>query len=435
MRLQGHTSKLIAAFVFVYVWTLTTHGKFSVSGDEPHYLIVAHSLAVDRDLDVANNYTNNDARLFGHDHLPMGRHASVDRFGQTESVHDIGLPVLLAVPYLAARSIADLVPPAWLSRFRMDRGLFTYSLISLALAALTAWGVGLMASSVAVSPGSLAKACFVALVGISPPIASHAFLIFPEVVALFLTAVVVWLVESRREVSSAALLWLFGALGFLPWVHRKYSLYVLGLAFVIVWVRRDFTARLERSTKYLAGCCFVIPQLALHGWTYFRWANLGGPQMLSGVPFSASTWMTGLVGLWLDRQSGVLAYGPIYWLIVPCWILTWRRTWPYVVPALLLYLPMAAFAEWWGGFSPAGRYLVPIIPLCAMAIVAALERKSIQLLALALAIPQIFIDAVVWQHPRLLWPVADAINPALNSLGALGASYGKLLPMLRVGLD
>ncbi len=431
----SNRSKLIGAFVFLYVWTLTTHGKFSVSGDEPHYLIVAHSLVFDRDLDVANNYANNDARLFGHDHLAMGPHASVDRFGKTESVHDIGLPVLLAVPYVAARSIADLVPPAWLSRFRMDRGLFTYSLISLGLAALTAWSVGLRASSAAVSHGSLASVCFVALIGISPPIVSHAFLIFPEVVALFLTSVVVWLAENRRPVSPTAFLWLFVALGFLPWAHRKYSSYVLGLAFVVVWARRDFAAGLGRSTKYLTVCCFVMPQLALHGWTYFRWGNLGGPQMLAGIPFSASPWLSGLMGLWLDRQSGVLAYGPVYGLIVPCWILTWRRTWPYLVPALLLYLPMAAFAEWWGGFSPAGRYLVPIIPLCTMPIVAALEHRSIRIVALCLAIPQLFIDAVVWQHPRLLWPVAEAVNPALKALGTLGSLYGKLLPMLRTGLD
>ena len=36
----------------LFTWTLTTHGKFSVSGDEPHYLMIAESLLGDRDLDL-----------------------------------------------------------------------------------------------------------------------------------------------------------------------------------------------------------------------------------------------------------------------------------------------------------------------------------------------------------------------------------------------
>jgi hypothetical protein len=45
----------VAACMFLIVWGLTTHGKYSASGDEPHYLLVSRSLAVDRDLDVENN--------------------------------------------------------------------------------------------------------------------------------------------------------------------------------------------------------------------------------------------------------------------------------------------------------------------------------------------------------------------------------------------
>ena len=50
----------IAAIVFLFTWTLTTHGKYSASGDEPHYLMIAESLRTDGDLNVANNYLQND---------------------------------------------------------------------------------------------------------------------------------------------------------------------------------------------------------------------------------------------------------------------------------------------------------------------------------------------------------------------------------------
>src|SRR6266850_2279275 len=72
----------IAAFVFVAIWGLTTHGKYSASGDEPHYLLVSRSLVADRDLDLANNYAANDGRLVGHDGLVAGPHARPARGGR-----------------------------------------------------------------------------------------------------------------------------------------------------------------------------------------------------------------------------------------------------------------------------------------------------------------------------------------------------------------
>jgi hypothetical protein len=64
------------------------------------------------------------------------------------------------------------------------------------------------------------------------------------------------------------------------------------------------------------------------------------------------------------------------------------------------------------------------------------DRAALSRIALALVlVPQLLIDAVVWQHPRTLWPVASAINPALEYLGPLGRAYAELLPMLRGGIN
>jgi hypothetical protein len=153
--------------------------------------------------------------------------------------------------------------------------------------------------------------------------------------------------------------------------------------------------------------------------------------MLEGLPFSLTTLHEGLVGLWLDRQSGVLAYAPLYWLLPACWILTWRRTWPFVVPALLLYVPMASFVVWWAGFAPAARYLVPILPLCAVPLAEAIRWPVVRAAAVVLFVPQALIDATVWQHPRTLWPSGTG-NAALEALGAIGRAYEGLLPAVRV---
>src|SRR5258706_4067696 len=116
----------VAACMFLVVWGLTTHGKYSASGDEPHYLLVSLSLAVDRDLDLENNYAANDGRLIGHDELAADAHARRARDGRLLSTHDIGLPILLTPVYAIAAGVATLASETRLARFRMSRGLFTY---------------------------------------------------------------------------------------------------------------------------------------------------------------------------------------------------------------------------------------------------------------------------------------------------------------------
>jgi hypothetical protein len=87
-------SRWVPVIIVLFLWTLSTRGKITVSGDEPHYLIIAESLLADRDLDLANNYAQNDGRRFGADGLTSGAHARPNRAGALWSVHDIGVPVL-----------------------------------------------------------------------------------------------------------------------------------------------------------------------------------------------------------------------------------------------------------------------------------------------------------------------------------------------------
>jgi hypothetical protein len=151
------------------------------------------------------------------------------------------------------------------------------------------------------------------------------------------------------------------------------------------------------------------------------------------VPFSLAAFRTGFVGLWMDRQAGVLAYAPLYWVVPACWLLAWRRMWPFLVPAALLYLPAAAFTHgWWAGFSPAARYLVPMMPFCVAAMAHALRHRAVRVALAVLLVPQAVIDAVIWQRPRSLWP-ADTGNAALQMLGGIGRAYEALLPAAQAG--
>jgi hypothetical protein len=426
-----------AVAVFLFAWTLTTHGKYSASGDEPHYLIITHSILADGDMDLANNYAASHGRFFGHDGLEMGLHAVPARSGALRSIHDVGLAVALVPVYFVAQQLARLPSDRLLQRVRMSRGLFAYSIIGLFLIALTVSGLVMLTAGMSSLASPRTAALLMVLAGVSPPIVSHSFLVFPEALALFVSCLVAWIAFGAPAPRDArALIVVLFLAGALPWTHHKYLVYVPGLLFVIVIKRWALIRSMTPLELSAAAAALVLPQLALFAWTWREWGTLGGALTTDGLPFSFEMFQSGSLGLWLDRRSGLLAYGPLFWIAPACLWLTRRTTWPVLVPAALLYLPAAAFTiGWWAGFSPAARYILPLVPFLLVAIAAAAARyRAVLVAAAVLTLPQLAIDAVIWHRPRTLWPSETAAsNAALRMLGWLGRAYESILPDTRDG--
>lgn len=425
------SNRFLALTVVLFVWTLTTHGKFSISGDEPHYLMIAESLLTDRDLDLANNYERRDGEWFSRPDIEAFPHARPMRTGALWSVHDIGVPVAMLPVYAIATRAAARVPDSVLTRVRQTHGLFAYSLMNIALAGLTACGAVLMANALRRLAPAGAPALVALFLALSPPVLSHAFLIFPEIFAFTAVCAVVWLLCLRdEEVSSRRVVVMLAVLGLLPWFHRKYSFFALALLFLIVRRHRGWLKRTAFRTRVALAAVFVLPQIALHVWTFWAWGRWGGPQMLNSLPFTAAGFQTGALGLLLDREYGLFGYGPIYLIVPACLALFWKQSWDLLVPVASLYLPMAAFVEWRGGFSPAARYLVPLTPLLAIPVARALERRSVRRWIVPIAALQIGISAYLWNRPRWLWPAGDGVNHALDAMPVIGPLYDRLLPSM-----
>ncbi len=190
----------VPVIFFLVAWTLTTHGKYSVTGDEPHYLIVSQSLLSDWDLDLRNNHAEHQEVKFGAAALEPGPHAQVDRGGRLMPVHDIGVPVLLLPVYAAAVTVADWPPEGLLLRFRMSRGLFAYSILSLFLIAVAALAAAITKAALQDQGLSDGLASVVVLtLWLAPPVLSNSFVVFPEVFALLITAYAVRLSARYRS--------------------------------------------------------------------------------------------------------------------------------------------------------------------------------------------------------------------------------------------
>ena len=142
-----------------------------VGGDEPHYLVIAHSLLVDGDLRIENNYVaGNYESFWGAPLPPHFLRRGVD--DTMYSVHAAGLPVLM-VPFYG-------VAGQW--------GAMAFVVFLASLAAATIFGVAERLTNRQV-------ALFTWLaVALTVPFAPHAWLIFPEMpAALTMAWVAAWL--------------------------------------------------------------------------------------------------------------------------------------------------------------------------------------------------------------------------------------------------
>ena len=319
-------------------------------------------------------------------------------------------------------------------RMRQPRGLFAYSLVSLTLIVLTALGIRLLLLGFLRHASSRHAAVVALVLALSPPVLSHAFLVFPETVAFAVVCAVVWLLCLEARELDATKVWLIVlAVGCLPWLHRKYAPLVIGMAFVLAVRHWRWLTAQSRQRHVTLIAAALIPQLALYAWTYASWGYIGGPHMAEGVQFSLAWLPEGSLGMLLDRERGLLGYAPIYLIAPACFALSFRQSRWLLAPIALFYLPMASYATWDAGFSPAARFLVPLTPLVALAVLPALASRVIRTTAIPLLLFQTAITAVVWNYPRALWPKEQASNQALDAIPVIGPLWSSALPSLHTG--
>jgi hypothetical protein len=121
-------------------------------------------------------------------------------------------------------------------------------------------------------------------------------------------------------------------------------------------------------------------------------------------------------GLLLDQEYGLLPYAPVF-LLAPLGLVRLVKTRPatagavaVVVASYLAFIlfPVTNVHGWTGGWSPAGRFLTPILPLAAIGIAVSIGSLP-RLMTVPLIVLQVVISAYCWQNPKNLWNDGDGI--------------------------
>jgi hypothetical protein len=123
---------------------------------------------------------------------------------------------------------------------------------------------------------------------------------------------------------------------------------------------------------------------------------------------------TRTIGLLVDQEFGLLIYAPVY--AAALWgARALMKTRPDVALSVfvtatlyvaLIICPLTNVHGWTGGWSPAARFLTPIVPLLGLLVFAGL-RAAPQAIVVVVVTLQIAISAYAWQHPKILWNDGD----------------------------
>ncbi|GAK50406.1 hypothetical protein U14_01637 [Candidatus Moduliflexus flocculans] len=349
---------LLLALAAISIIVYGVSGRYALlrsgfGGDEPHYLLIAHSLVHDHDLNISNNYRQQDYKAFYTSGLTA--HVSIAKNGTRYPGHPLGLPLLLAPAYAlfgANGAIGMMV--IFGALFGLQIYLFAFEVAASSRLALLLW----------------------ALMSFTPPIVLYSSKIYPEIPSALL------LITAYRELRACRLTYrsavLSGlALAILPWMHQRMILPALLLAGFALWQSIPVIQHSLRPKS--AWHCVVLPVASL----FFSLGVMGAYYfMIYGNPLPTAPYNSvgvkqvfslhvllreGLLGHLFDQEAGLLMFAPYYLFALPGLLLLFRQRRAQAVWLALcilsIYVMCGGFDQTWrGGWSPASRFMVALLP-------------------------------------------------------------------------
>jgi hypothetical protein len=332
------------------VFTLAGSGTV-VTGDEPHYLLVARSLQRDGDVDLANDYEVSRHQDFYAGPLNP-RHTILTGFGREYSFHGLGVP-LLVLPGFIAGGVAGA------------RAL---------LIMISVFGVAATWKTArALTNNNSAASVAAAFLLCQLPFLAQGAAIYPDGPAAAITAGALLLLTYAERSAAIAERWLYlcgAALSMLPWLHIRLTWLaaVFGVALLVALRKRG-----EPAASYvalLAAPCIAAALFFASTYVMFETLDPTAPfrQKATG---SIADVPRGVFGLLADVEYGLLPYAPAA-VFAAAGVRRLAGTAPLVAfaggTASIGTLLIAATFVWWGGTSSPARFLVPVLPVCAVAV-------------------------------------------------------------------
>ncbi len=334
------------------IWHIKNHNN--VTGDEPHYLVMANGISkylsfeqtkpykeefITREI-YAPGLNSDDPQS---DPSPQNTHAVMGPNGLF-NVHNIGLPLLISIPY----------------KFMGVLGCKAFMILNGGFIIFFLWKIiSLLCAKEDI------KFLAILPISISNPLIFASNQIYPEFLAATISLIgIYWLVlETKRDLSKKNIDWLtFISISFLPWLHIKYSITLAILLFFIVFSLIRFNE--SKIRLYYLFITQAFSFLILSFYNYYAFANITGPYDQwnvygSNIQFSLKS-LTVFFGLLFDQEQGIFLQNPLNLLGLISIGLLYKKNKTICISIGLVSLSSifinSIHPAWFGGHSLIGRF-------------------------------------------------------------------------------
>lgn len=327
----------------LFSWHLT--GINTVTGDEPHYLVIVKGILTHGSLEQTAPYLEEfrTRDIFKHGLAPEDAQPSPDNTHVVEgpnglfNIHNIGLPALLVLPFMMGGIF----------------GAKLFMTLTSALVIVVVWKF-----SAHFSDNFACRFWATLATAVAAPFIPASSQIYPDILAglLALTGLYWFLtVQKNRTAGVEALL--TAAIVFLPWLQIKFSATCMILISAVVakiYLQSRDLGRIARILTISAISC-----LALAAYNHYAFGDASGPYQSGALEISKTSLMV-LFGLHLDQNQGFLFQNPVFFvgILAAGWLYKFNRAF-FLVWALVflsLIVPNALHPAWYGGWSFSGRF-------------------------------------------------------------------------------
>ena len=372
-------------FSLATLFSWHSKGINTVTGDEPHYLVMTSGIVRQGALEQTAPYREEfKAREIYKPGLapedaqpsPENTHAVLGPHGLF-NVHNIGLPLLLAVPFLLGGVVGAKLIMVFLG----------------SLVVVAAWKF-----SHHFSENKVHRLWAVIAATISLPLIPASNQIYPDVLAGLIALTGLYWFFTMHERRSAGLEALLAAtIAFLPWLQIKFAatcvVLVLSITAKIYFQSRDLK-KIIRIFIIAGSSC-----VALAAYNYYAFGKISGPYQSGALEISKTSLMV-LLGLHIDQNQGFILQNPVNLIGVLAigWLYKINRVFALVwaLVFLSLIVPNALHPNWYGGGSFSGRFqwaaaMAFIIPtICGLLVIANSKEKTFKAIIASGALLQLY---------------------------------------------
>lgn len=375
-------------------------------GDEPHYLLISHSIIFDRDLNLRNNYLNLDYKHFYPGDL--GFHAHYGKKGENYwySFHLPGLPIIL-------------IPAYWISlKFPLLINYLPRAFITIAIAFS---GIQLFLLLIQIGISKFNSFLTWVFYSFTSPILFFSFHIYPEPLSLAISFYLIrkFIFLNFKEIDC---FFIPASIFLLPWLGAKYILVALPIVFLGLYfslkkknsLKMFFLSIISLSISYLFFLLTIyhwfgsFSTLSLyHGVLTKENVSYVKDLIIHKIPLSMR--IETLLGYFYDQRDGLLFYSPIYFFSFLGFFEMAKKKGKEAVSLILISIPFIlnySFLTHRGGASPQARPILSIFFIFPVFLSFFLEygkSKFFTLLLFVSFLASFILSLILLKHPVFLY--------------------------------